>query len=425
MSVRKRKWTTRKGAEKEAWIVDYVDQGDVRRLKTFDRKKDADAFEATARVEVSEGTHVADRASVTVTEAGDMWIASAKRAGLERTTLDQYLQHLRLHIEPMLGRTLLSRLNAPTVRAFEDRLRDEGRSPTLTRYVVRSLGALLADAQERGLVVRNTVRELRGRRKRGADARRRREVETSKSASTSHPAEIKAIAEAAARPKPQSDIQAKMTAEDRRGQWPKGWRPLLLTAIFTGLRASELRGLRWSDVDLKKNVVNVRQRADKYRTIGQPKSSAAERIVPLPPTLVAVLREWKLACPKGELDLAFPTEDGTIQAHPNIIERGLKPTMIAAGVTVPVLDANGKPKRDEDGTPLVEAKYTGLHALRHFYASWCINRKADGGLELPAKVVQARMGHSSIMVTLDTYGHLFPSGDDGAELAAAETALLG
>ena len=99
--------------------------------------------------------------------------------------------------------------------------------------------------------------------------------------------------------------------------------------------------------------------------------------------------------------------------------------MIAAGVTVPVLDANGKPKRDEDGTPLVEAKYTGLHALRHFYASWCINRKADGGLELPAKVVQARMGHSSIMVTLDTYGHLFPSGDDGAELAAAETALLG
>ena len=314
MSVRKRKWTTRKGAEKEAWIVDYVDQGDVRRLKTFDRKKDADAFEATTTVEVSEGTHVADRASVTVKEAGDMWIASAKRAGLERTTLDQYLQHLRLHIEPMLGRTLLSRLNAPTVRAFEDRLRDEGRSPTLTRYVVRSLGALLADAQERGLVVRNTVRELRGRRKRGADARREaRSGNLKVGVDIPTPAEIKAIAEAAARPKPQSDIQAKMTAEDRRGQWPKGWRPLLLTAIFTGLRASELRGLRWSDVDLKKNVVNVRQRADKYLTIGQPKSSAAERIVPLPPTLVAVLREWKLACPKGELDLAFPTEDGTFR----------------------------------------------------------------------------------------------------------------
>ena len=49
---------------------------------------------------------------------------------------------------------------------------------------------------------------------------------------------------------------------------------------------------------------------------------------------------------------------------------------------------------------------------RHVYASWCINRETDGGLELPAKVVQERLGHSSITVTLDTYGHLFPRGDD-------------
>ena len=70
------------------------------------------------------------------------------------------------------------------------------------------------------------------------------------------------------------------------------------------------------------------------------------------------------------------------------------------------------------------AKYTGLHALRHFYASWCINRKADGGLELPPKVVQERLGHSTIAMTLDVYGHLFPRHDDSEELAAAERALL-
>ena len=70
------------------------------------------------------------------------------------------------------------------------------------------------------------------------------------------------------------------------------------------------------------------------------------------------------------------------------------------------------------------AKYTGLHALRHFYASWCINRRADGGLELPAKVVQERLGHAGVTITLDTYGHLFPRGDDGAELVAAERLLL-
>jgi integrase len=57
-------------------------------------------------------------------------------------------------------------------------------------------------------------------------------------------------------------------------------------------------------------------------------------------------------------------------------------------------------------------------------ASWCINRRVDGGLELPLKLVQARLGHASIQMTADRYGHLFPSSDDGAELAAAEKALV-
>jgi integrase len=73
---------------------------------------------------------------------------------------------------------------------------------------------------------------------------------------------------------------------------------------------------------------------------------------------------------------------------------------------------------------MVRAKYTGMHSLRHFFASWCINRRADSGLELPAKLAQERLGHASIAMTVDTYGHLFPRGDDPAELAAAEKALL-
>ena len=93
----------------------------------------------------------------------------------------------------------------------------------------------------------------------------------------------------------------------------------------------------------------------------------------------------------------------------------LDPVLIAAGVTKPGVNAQGK--------PIAVAKY-GWHSLRHFYASWCINRKVDGGLELPPKVVQERMGHASSAITQDVYGHLFPSGDDGAELAAAEQALF-
>lgn len=405
MSVRKRAWTTKQGVEKEAWVVDYVDQGGTRRLKTFRRKKEADAFAATATVEVRDGTHVADSASVTVKEAGALWLTSAGAAGLERSTLDQYRQHLTLHIEPFLGRTLLSKLNAPAVRAFEDKLRAEGRSPTLTTYVVRSLGALLADAQERGLVVRNSVRELRGRRRKGRDGQRdARGGKLKVGVDIPTPAEIRAIVRA---------------LDGNR------WRPLLLTAILTGLRASELRGLTWSDVDLKKAELHVRQRADRYHAIGRPKSAAGERTVPLSVELLRTLREWKLACPKGDLDLVFPNAEGNVEWHANIVNRGLVPVQLTAGVARLALDDAGKPVEDEHGKPVLVAKYPGLHSLRHFYASWCINRKADGGRELSAKLVQERMGHSSITVTLDTYGHLFPSGDDGSELAEAERALLG
>ena len=140
--------------------------------------------------------------------------------------------------------------------------------------------------------------------------------------------------------------------------------------------------------------------------------------IPLPPIVVNTLREWKLACPKGDLGLVFPNGEGNIEYHANIIKRGLIPTQIAAGVTA---DSG---KKDEEGNPIITAKYTGLHALRHFYASWCINRVEDGGLALPPKVVQERMGHSSITMTMDVYGHLFPSTDDFDALAEAERRLL-
>ena len=399
MSVRKREWTTRKGEKKEAWVVDYTDQRGARILKTFKRKKDADAYASTTHVEVREGTHVADSASATVARAGDLWIASGEAAALERTTLDQYRQHLALHIVPFIGREKLSRVTVPFVRAFEDRLRAEGRSATMARYVVRSLGALLADAQERGLIVRNPVSELKGnRRKRQKTGREKR----------GHALEVGVDI-------PTTD-EIKRLVHSATGRF----RPLLLTAIFTGLRASELRGLRWQDIDLKAGKLHVCQRADRYNKIGPPKTKAGDRIVPLPPMLVKELREWKLRCPrKGTLGLAFPNAEGNAEFHTNIVLRGLQPALIKAGVTKLVKDAEGKPVRGEDGKPLIEAKYTGLHALRHFYASWC----ASIGLSM--KAVQTRMGHSNIAVTMDTYTKLFPDSDDPGKLAEAEKALLG
>lgn len=405
MAVRKRTWTTRDGETKSAWIVDYADNTGVRRQKSFASRGEAREFAATCTVEVRDGIHVADSASATVKVAGELWVKAVGRAGREQTTVDQYQQHLTLHIIPFLGTRRLNDISVPVLRAFEERLRDEGRSPTMVKKVVGSLGSLLADAQERGLTTRNVVRDMRGRRS-GADHRAQKRAKGRLRVGVDIPApeEIKAIVTALA------------------GRW----RPLLLTAIFTGLRASELRGLAWSSVDLERRVLTVSQRADRYNELGAPKSETGSRDVPLPPIVVNTLLEWKLVCPRRNtgtkespilsLDLVFPSGAGKVESLGNIINRGLMPAQIAAGVTVEVAGPNGETVK--------VAKYSGMHALRHFYASWCINRKSDGGLELPSKVVQERLGHSSIVITMDTYGHLFPRGDDGDELAAAERSLL-
>jgi integrase len=380
VSVRKRVWRSPNGETKEAWIVDYRDQHGERHIKTFARKKDADTHHGDVAVSVRAGTHTPASRSPTVAEAGELWLKAS--AALERTTRDSYEQQLRLHIVPMIGSVKLAQLNVPMVKKFEDGLAAAGRSSVMIRNVRRALGAILAEAQERGLVAQNVVRSLR----RSKATERRQRGKLKAGVDIPSPDEIRALI---------------AHLSDRR-------RPLLLTAIFTGLRSSELRGLQWADIDLKARVLHVRQRADRYRVIGPPKSRAGERTVPLPPFLANTLREWRLACPKSEHDLAFPNVHGGFEHRSAIVHRSYRPAQVAAGI----VNAQGR------------AKYGGLHSLRHFYASWCINRRADGGLELPLKVVQARLGHASIQMTADRYGHLFPSTDDGAELAAAERAFL-
>jgi integrase len=103
------------------------------------------------------------------------------------------------------------------------------------------------------------------------------------------------------------------------------WRAFLVVAAFTGLRASELRGLRWSDIDLRARQLTVRQRADAWGTIGHPKTHKSERTIPLGPFVVNTLKEWRLACPKTKTNLIFPGDGGEVENHDNILRRGYWP----------------------------------------------------------------------------------------------------
>mgnify|MGYP003627564801 FL=1 len=383
-SIRKREWTAPNGEPKQAWLVDYRDPAGNRRSKQFSRRKDAAAWRVETDYGVSNGTHTPDSQSITVAEAAEIWMSNAKSDNLERSTLHGYDNLSRLHIIPFLGATRLNKLTRPMVEQYRVELM-ETRSTALVGKAIRALSSIINYAMRQGLVAQNVARGATVAKKTGR--KERVEIPTRK--------ELKALIAAC------SDNEL----------------PLILTAVFTGLRASELRGLRWQDVDLVDKVLSVKQRADAWNVLGPPKSEASVRSIPLPDIATTTLKRWKLACPPSKMDLVFPCEKGTPYAYQNLLRRVYFPLQIRAGLSRPALDRKGKPKVDQDDNPVLKGKY-GFHALRHAAASGWIEQNID------LKRLQTWMGHESIQITLDTYGHLIKDKEKDAAIASAAEARL-
>jgi integrase len=174
-----------------------------------------------------------------------------------------------------------------------------------------------------------------------------------------------------------SEINALLEAVDDR------YRSLLTCAVLTGLRQGELLGLQWGDVDWISRQIYVR-RSYSDGHFYDPKTKYSRRKVDMPNALVLELKKWKLRCPKGELDLVFPTSDGTPEHPSNMLRRGFFPALRRAGL-----------------------RKIRFHDLRHTYASLLIANKEE------PKRIQTLLGHSSIKITFDVYGHLMPNVADG------------
>ncbi len=166
--------------------------------------------------------------------------------------------------------------------------------------------------------------------------------------------------------------------------------PLFFLAIYTGMRRSELLGLRWSAVDLNARTISVieplQRIPGKGMMVMQPKTARFRRLVSLPPSAVALLsglkvkqreRHQVLGLEWSETEYVFSHDDGS-PMYPNTVSRAF--ANIVEQARIP---------------------YMRLHDLRHTHATLMLKQGVH------PKIVSERLGHASITITLDTYSLCF------------------
>lgn len=296
----------------------------------------------------------------TVHDASEAWLKRCARDNLDNQTLKTYRSQVNNHVLPCLGDTVLSELRRVDIKDFVDEML-EVNSRAMTKKVLVSLKSLLNEAVDREWIAASPASGVKMVRQARHDTRA---VIPTKS-------EIRLIIKHA----------------------PIRHRALIVTAVFTGMRISELRGLTWENIDFKKRIIEVRQRANRLNEIGSPKTKAGTRDIPMAPMVAKALVAWRADCPAGDHDLVFPNGKGNVESYGNIMRRVFYPLQVSHGIV------------DRDG----KASY-GFHALRHAAASMMIEQ------EWPVKKIQVILGHSSVTMTMDVYGHLFTRAEDDVEL---------
>jgi len=337
----------RQGQGRLRWRVRYRDPAGRERAKSFARKQDAERFLRHAEADKLRGQWVDPRQGrTTVRELAERWYATT--VTLKAKTREDYRSLLHNHVLPAFGERAVASLDTLAVRGWLAGLVSGGLSPSRAKHAYYVLYAVLEAAIQAGALVRNPAAGVRAPRSHS------REMHFLSAA------EVERLAEAIVPP----------------------YGVLVRFAAYTGLRAGEIAALRVKRLDMLRGTVRVVEAASEVsgRLITGPTKTHAERTVRLPRFLRDELAAYLASPPRDRDAFVFTAPKGGPLRHHNFYKRQFCPALVRAGLPAQIR----------------------FHDLRHTCASLLIAQGAH------PKAIQAHLGHSSIQVTMDRYGHLFP-----------------
>jgi len=362
-----------------SWVAHATWQEGGRRRqakRSFRTKKEAQAALTELLAAHQTGTFVAPN-RMPLREFVEPWLAGLANQGRKPTTLRGYRTAVETHVLPRLGNIALQEIRAPDLDAMYAELLRSGLAMSTVHHVHAAINKLLNDAERKGLLTRNVARLANAPSLTTARARAPEMTVWS-------PAELRSF----------------LTAiEGNRNE------ALFRVMAMTGMRRSEVVGLRWQDVDFSHHRLTVKQAAtvvDGEEMIDTPKSRRSRRVIDLDADTTSLLQRHRTRQRELYLRLGV-SASASDRVFTNELGDPIRPDSVGQAFARLVAST---------GVPRIR-----LHDLRHTHASHLLL----AGINV--KVVSERLGHASASFTLDTYAHVMPG--QQAEAAAAAAALLG
>lgn len=387
-----RKVTHESGAQ--AWRATITTLEGKRKSKNFPRKGDADAW-----VKANDGAATTGSSSMTMLQLAashNRWFDGLVLAGERgQVTSDGYDSQMRNHlkVDTLAGMTLAA-IDAPAVQGFLDRIIERTGSVDTARRVKKSLSAWAEHGIRNGWLRHNPVDGTKVIKKRRRNAERRIQI-------------------------PEKSELVALLAAAKEGPTPERDSAMVHLLMFAGVRISEILGAADDAVDLRRpgtggragGVLSVVERlCSRYVTLGEVKTEGGLRDIPLGPATASAVRAWRVA--RGPSPAAtfhgqrvvgrlFPKQGGTRQgpfwAYTDFRRQCWEPLLMRAGLAESV----------KTGAHVRIRPAFGPHTLRHVFASIQI----ENGVT--PKRLQTMLGHASLAMTMDLYGHLWtdPAGD--------------